>query len=145
MEVSVESVIEQNGAALTEGPETELFAKAWQEARPRVEDYLRAWRLADGERETILCETMRCFRQRVAVDVDLEPTRAAIEEAERLLGDRLNLFLAELRPALEPRRVPETYRTTMQTSLSHLPSFRLIAGWFALIAGLFAAFLLTHH
>lgn len=141
----MESVVEQNGPTVSAGVETEVFARAWNQARPRVEAYLRAWRLDEGRSEELLCETMRRFQKRLETEPDSEPIRTAIEEADKLLHDQLKLFLAEIRPVLVPRREPETYRTTMQTSLSHLPSFRLIAGWFALIGGLLAAFLLTHH
>src|SRR5688572_14388448 len=43
-----------------------------------------------------------------------------------------------------PSRPPETRAIAMQTSLSRLPSIRLIAGWFLLIGLLFLAFFLTH-
>jgi hypothetical protein len=46
--------------------------------------------------------------------------------------------------ALTPSRPPESRAITMQTSLSRLPSFRLIAGWFLLIGLLLVLFLLTH-
>ena len=49
-----------------------------------------------------------------------------------------------LERALLPSRPPETRAFSMQTSLSRLPSMRLIAGWFLLVAALGLAFFLTH-
>jgi hypothetical protein len=46
--------------------------------------------------------------------------------------------------ARTPARPPETLPMTMKTSLSRLPSIRLIGGWVVLIALLFLAFVVTH-
>ena len=43
----------------------------------------------------------------------------------------------------EPQRAPETQPMTMETSLTRLPSFRIVAGWFALIALIILAFIFT--
>lgn len=45
--------------------------------------------------------------------------------------------------SLQPQRPPITRPMVMQTSLTRLPSFRIIAGWFVLIALLVLAFILT--
>lgn len=45
--------------------------------------------------------------------------------------------------AQEPQRAPETHPMVMETSLTRLPSFRIVAGWFLLIALLALAFILT--
>jgi len=50
----------------------------------------------------------------------------------------------DLQKALHPQRPLETSLHTMETSLSRLPSFRIVAGWAALIIGLFLAFVFTH-
>jgi hypothetical protein len=50
----------------------------------------------------------------------------------------------DLDKALCPQRPPETMLHTMETSLSRLPSFRIVAGWIVLIVGLFLAFVFTH-
>lgn len=44
----------------------------------------------------------------------------------------------------QPQRPLETHLTTMHSSLTHLPSFRMIAGWFILVGGSILAFALTH-
>ena len=41
------------------------------------------------------------------------------------------------------RRPPETHPMTMETSLSHLPSLRMIGGWVLIIAALILAFIFT--
>jgi hypothetical protein len=70
--------------------------------------------------------------------------------AEANPGDRIQMAAAfrqgalNWRRALAPARLPETPAMTMQTSLSRLPSIRIIAGWLFLIALLFLAFILTH-
>jgi hypothetical protein len=48
-----------------------------------------------------------------------------------------------LRLTQEPQRPPETQPMTMETSLTRLPSFRIVAGWFALIALIIFAFIFT--
>jgi hypothetical protein len=44
----------------------------------------------------------------------------------------------------EPARAPELGIETMQTSLSRLPSIRMVAGWLLLVALLFLTFIFTH-
>ena len=44
----------------------------------------------------------------------------------------------------QSNRSPETHLTTMQTSLSRLPSFRMVGGWFLMIVGTVLIFILTH-
>jgi hypothetical protein len=71
--------------------------------------------------------------------------------ADANFADRVQLAAAfrhgalNMDAALKPARHPETRAITMQTSLSRLPSIRIIAGWLLLIALLFLAFVLTHH
>lgn len=55
------------------------------------------------------------------------------------LQGRLNLAAARM-----PTRPPETRAMTMKTSLSRLPSIRLIGAWIACIILLVVAFILTH-
>ena len=45
--------------------------------------------------------------------------------------------------AHEPQRMPETNPMVMETSLTQLPSFRMISGWFALITLIVLAFIFT--
>ena len=42
-----------------------------------------------------------------------------------------------------PQRAPETHPMVMETSLTRLPSLRIVAGWFLLVALLVLAFILT--
>ena len=67
--------------------------------------------------------------------------RAAIEEAEKEARGRFEEMGAL--PPLVPQRPPETRPMTMETSLNHLPSFRMIAGWFVIIALIVLAFIFT--
>jgi hypothetical protein len=60
------------------------------------------------------------------------------------MADILRHGAMNLARAKTPARLPETRPMTMQTSLSRLPSIRLIGGWIVLIALLFLAFVLTH-
>jgi hypothetical protein len=104
----------------------------------QIEAYLRAWDLPEHEREELLAEVMNCA-----------DAGEALERVEELLTERMESIHPELAPgnlerALTPQRPPETYLTTMETSLTRLPSFRIVAGWFALIAGLIVAFIFTH-
>jgi hypothetical protein len=50
----------------------------------------------------------------------------------------------DMEKALYPERPQETTLITMETSLSRLPSFRIVAGWIVLIVALFLAFIFTH-
>lgn len=50
----------------------------------------------------------------------------------------------DMEKALYPERPRETTLITMETSLSRLPSFRIVAGWIALIFVLFLSFIFTH-
>jgi hypothetical protein len=50
----------------------------------------------------------------------------------------------KLQLALHPQRPLETHPMTMKTSLSRLPSFRLIAGWAAVVILLVLIFIFTH-
>lgn len=44
----------------------------------------------------------------------------------------------------EPQRPMETYLTEMESSLTRLPSFRMVAGWFAVVGVAILAFIFTH-
>jgi hypothetical protein len=66
----------------------------------------------------------------------------AIEEAERAARARMD-DLATASPPLVPQREPETHPMTMETSLTRLPSLRIIAGWFALVALIVSIFIFT--
>jgi len=59
-------------------------------------------------------------------------------------GKLLREGALNLARARTPSRPPETRPMKMQTSLSRLPSIRLIGGWIVLIGLLFLAFVLTH-
>jgi hypothetical protein len=61
-----------------------------------------------------------------------------IEERARFLDG------IDLEKALQPQRPMETSLHTMETSLSRLPSLRIVVGWVGLIIGLFLAFVFTH-
>ena len=121
----METVVEQNRVEV-------------EEARERVDAYLRAWRLPDAVREEVAAAVMASIEARFDRDSQKE-IRVAIEESENALRSRL----ANEIPPLTPNRAPETHPMTMETSLTRLPSFRIIAGWFLLIALIVLAFILT--
>ena len=120
-------------------------ARELREVRAKVEAYLRAWRLPEGEIEEAAAMVMTCVERRWRNE-DVELERAAIEEAKRMLRGRFDAVLRSELPAVEnltTQRPPETYPMTMETSLSRLPSFRMIAGWFVIIALIVLAFIFT--
>jgi hypothetical protein len=135
LELPVESVVEQKVAS------DELAA-----LEQKVELYLRAWRLPETMRAALLEEVM----DRVRMGAFVDPEREAIEFSERMIRSRqdelkIEVFAgSEFQSALEPQRPSETHLTTMETSLSRLPSFRMIAGWFLLVTLLVLAFIFTH-
>lgn len=158
-------------------------AKASDEARQKVDAYLRAWRLPDPVREELVDAAVIC------AEGEADLSRAVISHADRLLHARLNELLgntlaseeqgisvqersamlwaglperwrqegtdplalsaAYSRGALasslsqHTQRPPETHPMTMETSLSHLPSLRMIGGWFLIIALIVLAFIFT--
>jgi hypothetical protein len=67
--------------------------------------------------------------------------------SEKVASHELNRMCVEgiscARRLRHPERPPQTHPMTMQTSLSRLPSFRMIAGWFVLIALIVLAFIFT--
>ena len=127
----METVVEQNRSEIARREDLE-------EAAARVDAYLRAWRLPDDVREEISATALERAQQNGRGE-DL--VRNAIEEAEneaRGRAERMGLF-----PPLVPQRAPETHPMTMETSLNHLPSFRMIAGWFVIIALIVLTFIFT--
>ncbi len=142
---------------------------AWDEARVRVQAYLTGRRLGDGEwvRNCAGQILHSCRQSNISQGSELE---AALREADRLLNhlgahdaggslefvrplffprppnghfeqEQLEALLGQVKV---PARPSETRPMRMQTSLSRLPSIRLIGGWIVLIALLFLVFLLTH-
>jgi hypothetical protein len=136
----VEAVVKEpevNGRA-----EAVASAEILEEARARVEAYLRAWKLPDSVREEVAATAMARAETGLQEEAECEPLRLAIEEAERAARARMD-DLAKALPPLVPQREPETHPMTMETSLTRLPSLRIIAGWFALIALIVLIFILT--
>ena len=130
----MESVIEQ-----------ELTDAGLPALEEKLRLYLRAWNLPDSACEELRGEVMECVRDGAFAD----PERESIEFAQRLLGLRahdlgIEILQPDFQKALIPQRPLETRLNTMETSLSKLPSIRIIAGWILLIVGLALAFILTH-
>jgi len=130
----VETVVEQNRIEV----EDEVAA----EARARVEAYLRAWKLPDAMREEIVATALGGAEERLRGYPNCEHLRAMIEEVEKAARSRMDESTQAI-PPLVPQREPETHPMTMETSLTRLPSFRIIAGWFLLIALIVLAFIFT--
>jgi hypothetical protein len=65
------------------------------------------------------------------------PTDSVEDRLAELLGDAVDI-------AFEPQRPIESNVSTMEPTLTKLPSFRMIAGWFVLIVGLVLAFIFMH-
>jgi hypothetical protein len=158
-------------------------ARAVEEARRKVDAYLRAWRLPEGVREELAEMAVTC------AEGEADISRAAIAHADRLLHGRLNEMLGNALAAEEQgisvqeraamlwgglpelwrkggvdtvalsaaysrgalaaalsqhtQRPPETYPMTMETSLSRLPSLRMVGGWFLIIAAVVLIFIFT--
>ena len=160
-----------------------LDTNALREARRRVDEYLRAWRLPESVREELGEMAVTC------AEGEADFSRAVIAQADRLLHARLNEMLGNALAAEEQgitveeraamlwgglpemwrkegadpvalsaassrgalaaalsqhtQRAPETRPMTMETSLTRLPSLRMIAGWFLIIALIVLAFIYT--
>jgi hypothetical protein len=187
----VETVVEQNRVEVSRPIRPARSAREWEEAREKVEAYLRAWKLPGAIVEELTTAALDCARSQCECDSKIDPMCAALDDARNLLRARLNemhgnalggekeeegmshqqcaailwsglpeqwagegsgaskLAEAYTRGAraavqsLQPQRPPITRPMVMQTSLTRLPSFRIIAGWFVLIALLVLAFILT--
>lgn len=162
------AVLENRGTATSaETPE-------WREAEQRVAAYLAAWKFGDTAWARDCAREIIASAQQSAVPPGREIEAAVEhadeflkgwfekpDAAEALLfGEALNKPLdfcnraqiadllgegqVNMGRARVPARPPETRPMTMQTSLSRLPSIRLIAGWIVLVALLFLVFVLTH-
>ena len=130
----METVVEQN--------RVEVEGRVAEEARARVEAYLRAWKLPDSVREEVVAMAIACVEERLERDAECEQLRVAIEDAEKVARARTDKLMRAV-PPLVPQREPETQPMTMETSLTRLPSFRILAGWFLLIALIVLAFIFT--
>lgn len=158
-------------------------AKALEQARSKLDAYLRVWRLPDDVREEIAGMAL------TSAEGEADLWRGVIAHADRLMHARLNEMLGNALVAEEQgisiqeraallwgglpemwrkegsdpvalsaaytrgalastlsrhtQRPPETHPMTMETSLSRLPSLRMIAGWFAITAWIVLAFIFT--
>jgi hypothetical protein len=121
----VEAVVEQIEVNERPAVSSELSA----ESRAAVEAYLRACSLPESARARIIST----IQTRLQHEPTLDPLHAAIDEAQSAMS----------LPPLVPQRPAETHPMTMETSLDRLPSFRMIAGWFVLIALIVLAFIFT--
>jgi hypothetical protein len=116
--------------------QTLAIAEVEKQLRQKL-DAMLLGELGKGENGIANCERMALFCGNLPEQWQRVREPAALREAYRR-------GLQNIDRALEPSRQPETELTTMETSLSRLPSLRIIAGWFLLIAGLIAAFVMTH-
>jgi hypothetical protein len=131
----VEAVVEQNRVEIEAG----AAAKELEHARARLDAYLRACRFPDAAREQLASEIMMGIEDRFESDPHAEANSIAMDEAFKAVRSRL---AGEI-PPLTPNRAPETHPMTMETSLTRLPSFRIVAGWFLLVVLIVFAFILT--
>jgi hypothetical protein len=182
----VATIVEHSEVAESQGGHGPRAAKELEQARVRVDAYLRAWNLPEALREELAVVTMASVENRLAENPELDPLRGAIDDVERFLharlnealgnaltpaeqgiceSDRLAMFVggvvekwsrgdpqsaisnthteATARLALQPQRPAETSPQSMHTSLSRLPSLRMIGGWFLLIVVIVLAFIFT--
>ena len=121
----MEAVVEQ--IEVNERPA--VSSELSEESRAAVKAYLRACSLPESAR----AEIISTIHSRLQHEPALDPLDIAIEEAQSAMS----------LPPLVPQRPPETYPMTMETSLDRLPSFRMIAGWFFLLALIVLAFIFT--
>jgi hypothetical protein len=101
-------------------------------ALEKADDFLKQIFAADGENFDELLQSL-LLGSGTDQKFDQEHIKAALREG------MLNVARAKI-----PVRPPETRPMTMQTSLSRLPSIRLIGGWIFLVVLLFVLFILTH-
>ena len=107
------------------------FEKAERAIQERLNEVLRGARENEGplspeERLALLCAGPLTERDAAS------ELRAAFTSAVRLLDS-----------AKAPARPPETHLAGMETSLTRLPSIRMVTGWIVLIVLLFLAFVFT--
>lgn len=138
----MEAVVEQNPGKIDARRPGESASPSFDEARARLNEYLRAWRLPDAPREEIARDVIAAIEGCVDRGEELDAVAIAIEEAEKAARARVDELGAKL-PPLVPDRALETQPMTMETSLERLPSFRMIAGWFMLIVLIVLTFIFT--
>jgi hypothetical protein len=109
----------------------------------KIECYLAAWGVADSQGQ-IVSELLGVIEARVDAEPQTNPFSIAIEEAERFIHDHCRDARAALGFPLHTERPLETNPMKMQTSLSRIPSFRLIAGWCLFVIIFVLVFLFTH-
>lgn len=183
----MEAIVEHQAGQISATQVRREVSTDLDEARAKVDAYLRAWKLPEAARRELLDMAMMCAEARPENQGDA--ARVAIEEAERLLRGKLNEMLGNALTgagdgvteqerlamlwaglpdrwrdpsadtaalsrdyakgalaatlAQQPQRPPQTHPTVMQTSLSRLPSFRMVAGWGLLIVLIVLAFIFT--
>ncbi len=172
MDVPLEPIIEQSSFRVAANESIVSQAETWEEVQVRIEAYLRAWRFPYNFEN--LAEILRTAKERAKkesasrMEIAIEETDEFIGSRlrETIVGStdgaerRLCLFVAgenaftnptvyreakeKIRLAFHPQRPLETHPMTMRTTLSHLPSFRLIAGWCAFVILLVLVFIFTH-
>jgi hypothetical protein len=156
------STIEQDSFVESCAESVGLTPEETEAVRSRAASYLRAWSLPELSEEELLNEAMLAAHCHVIRDGGNEPIRAAIDEIDRRIRgvsgisetveveipplNRLGMLCGaeDVDRALATRRERLTHVNKMQTSLSRLPSFRIVAGWFTIIVLLFLIFVFTH-
>jgi len=74
--------------------------REWNEAHRRLEDYLRAYRLADKWHEhRLMGEILRRAAERHGLDPGASPAKAAIETAQEMIDEWFSRILPEVDPA----------------------------------------------
>jgi hypothetical protein len=107
-------------------------------------------RLLHTRLNEMLGNALATEEQGISVDQRAAMLWAGLPELWRKEGaDPIALSTAYARGAVAAKlsqhtqRPPETHPMTMETSLSHLPSLRMIGGWFLIIAAIVLAFIFT--
>jgi hypothetical protein len=110
----------------------------------------QADRLLHARLNEMLGNALAAEEQGIAVEERAAMLWGGLPELWRKEGvDTVALLAAYSRGAVaaalsqHTQRPPETYPMTMETSLSRLPSLRMVGGWFLIITALVLAFIFT--
>jgi hypothetical protein len=142
VDIPLESIIERSSFKVAEGAGVVSRGESWDEVRLKLEAYLQAWFFSYRPEE--VSEILARVRER-ASGAGRSRTELAIDEADKLITQRRQRISPDLpKLALHPQRPLETQPMKMRTTLSRLPSIRLIAGWCAFIFLLVVIFIFTH-
>jgi len=137
----VRSILSSAQSRVAENPHINPARIAIEE----TDQFLEAWWKRTLAQSIEAPDDINWTRQQVALLLAYLPTKSQREflSADPDLSAYRQASI-KLRLARQPQRPAESCPDRMRTSLSRLPSFRLIAGWFLFAVLLFLTFIFTH-